>query len=308
MDQDQLTEGEEIMNSNESPSKEKVDARAPVISKITAPPQTSTPPINLESSAVASDGINPGLVPTEILAEAVHISRFALDGLLSKAHDLHEESWRTIQSLFEDLNIRLHREFEGRLADFEKEFSKQGRNQTTALLELIDLEAESRLTARLDETLVKAKEGERQRARSLEDTIEAGRTVLGEAANIAMQQLEQQKLTHLKDFKDDVQVCFEDLKTQQVADFQSVARRTEDELSEHFNKWTNDALKSVQERLSYIEAEITEHMKKSLSTLKETAIAEVASEVEAIVARETSTHLIQAVRSRLDQLMNSLKV
>jgi hypothetical protein len=307
MDQDRLTEGEEIMNSNESPSKEKVDARAPVISTITAP-QTSTPPINLESSAVASDGINPGLVPTESLAEAVHISRSALDGLLLKAHDLHEESWRTIQSLFEDLNIRLGREFEGRLADFEEEVSKQGRNQTTALLELIDLEAESRLTARLDETLFKAKEGERQRARSLEDTIEAGRTVLGEAANIAMQQLEQQKLTHRKDFKDDLQVLFEDFKTQQVADFQSIARRTEDEFSEHFNKWTNDALKSVQERLSNIEAEITEQMKKSLSRLKETAIADVASEVEAIVARETSTHLIQAVRSRLDQLMNSLKV
>jgi hypothetical protein len=88
--------------------------------------------------------------------------------LLTKTHEIHEESWRVMQRMFEDMHLKLSQEHQARFANFEKEISERGRYQTAALLDKIDLEAESRLAARLDHVLDKAQEAERQSVRSLE--------------------------------------------------------------------------------------------------------------------------------------------
>ena len=48
-------------------------------------------------------------------------------------------------------------------------------------------------------------------------------------------------------------------------------------------------------------------MEKKVLTLTETAISRVSDEVQAVVKRETSTYLIKALRSRIDQLADSLR-
>jgi hypothetical protein len=302
--------GPRILGSAGSTSRPRVIA--PVTADLTETSFNSAPPINREPPAAASEKANAegngqGAIQSDILVEAVQVTRSALETLLSKTHDIQAESWRLIQSLFEDLHLKLCREFEGRLAGFEKEFHDRGRYQTTALLELVDLEAESRLAARVDEALDKAREGERRGVRSLDDKVEASRTSLAEIANKATQELERQKKTYLDDLQIDAQIYLGELKTQHTTDFRITVQKTEDELSQQFTQKTNDALQAFQERLSETGADIIGRMETRLMALTDTAIARVSSEAETIVTRETSSHLIEVLRGRLDQLMNSLK-
>jgi hypothetical protein len=86
-----------------------------------------------------------------------------------------------------------------------------------------------------------------------------------------------------------------------------LAKTRSDALRQDFTKWADDASRSLRERLQHSADEITGQMEKKVLTLTEAALARVSDEVQAVVKRETSTYLIQALRDRVDQLADSLK-
>lgn len=240
------------------------------------------------------------------LVEALRASRSMLEGLLAKTHEIHEETWRVMQRLFEDLHVKLSQEHQARFANFEKEISERGRYQTASLLDKIDLEAESRLTARLDHALDKAQEAERQTVRSLDEKTAASRASLVELTSKSTQELARQKAAFMADLEAQAQNRLSDLKTEQAKYFENIAKKTADSLSEQFAKRASLATESFQKRLQTISEEITGQLEKKLAAMTETAVTRISTEAEAIVARETSVNLVQALRKRLDQLANSL--
>jgi hypothetical protein len=246
-------------------------------------------------------------VQADALAEALRVSRSALEGLLAQTHDIHEASWRAVQSLFEDLHLRLCQECEARVAGFEKEIHDRGRYQTSALLEMFDVEAESRLAARIDQALDRAQEAERQSAKSLDDKVEATRTNLTEITSKATQELQQQKAACLEGFHAEALQRLSVSKTEHLTDFENIALKKADLLSEDLTKRTTASLDAFQGSLQRIADEFTGQLEKRLMTLTEDAVVRVSNEAQAVVTRETSSYLIQALRKRLDQLTNSLK-
>jgi division protein CdvB (Snf7/Vps24/ESCRT-III family) len=85
-----------------------------------------------------------------------------------------------------------------------------------------------------------------------------------------------------------------------------MAKKTADSLSEQFAKRASVASEAFQKRLQAIAEEITGQLEKKLAAMTETAVTRISNEAQAIIARETSVNLIQALRKRLDQLANSL--
>ncbi|HEX4208800.1 MAG TPA: hypothetical protein VHY56_00285 [Candidatus Binataceae bacterium] len=247
-----------------------------------------------------------GTDSAEALAEALRASRSGLEGLLAKTHEIHEQSWRAMQAVFEDLHQKLSKEHEARFAVFDKQVNERGRYQTAALLDKIDVEAESRLAARVDRALDKAQQAERQSMRSLEEKVEVGRASLIELTSTASQELQRQKTVLLTDLQADVQKHLGELKNEHAKHFDNLAKKTADSLSEQFAKRTAVASEAFQKRLQTVSEELTAQMEKKLAALTEAAVARISTEAQAVVARETSTHLIQALRKRLDQLAKTL--
>jgi hypothetical protein len=272
----------------------------------TAPTNPRPHPFKLHPTNEVKPDVQRG-VQTDALIEALRMSRSALEGLLSKTHDIHEESWRSIQSLFEDLHLRLCQECEARVASFESELHERGRYQTATLLEIVDVEAASRLAAHVDQALEKGQEAEQRSTQQLNDSVEACRTSLAEITNTATMELQQQKLACLQDLDGEAQKQLHKVKLEHLSDFENASQRTADASTANFTKWANEAMLSYQERLRDIAEKITTDVEKSLSTLTEAAVAQVSNEAQAVVTRETSTYLIQALRTRLEQLTNSLK-
>jgi len=285
-----------LVTPTEEPTRTAVDT----ISQASSLP--TRPIANEETKTSGQSGVQ-----ADALAEALRVSRSALEGLLAQTHDIHEASWRAVQSLFEDLHLRLCQECEARVAGFEKEIHDRGRYQTSALLEMFDVEAESRLAARIDQALDRAQEAERQSAKSLDDKVEATRTNLTEITNKATQELQQQKAACLEDFRAEAVQRLSVSKTEHLSDFENIAQKKADLLGEDFTKRATASLDAFQERLQRIADESTGQLEERLMTLTEAAVVRVSNEAQAVVTRETSTYLIQALRSRLDQLTNSLK-
>jgi hypothetical protein len=242
----------------------------------------------------------------DVLMDLLQSSRLALDGMLAKTHEIHEESWRAMQSLFEDLHKKLSEEHKTRAESFVKEVDERGRYQTTALLDKIDVEAESRLTARLDRMLDKAHEAGGKSLDQLEEKVAASRKALNEFTNIATQELQRQKTICLAEVQTEAQKRLGIMKIEQSNYFENMAKKTADSLSEQFAKRTSVAAEAFQKRLQTASEEIFGELEKKVAGMTEAAVARISNEAQAIIARETSTNLIQALRKQLDHLANSL--
>ena len=246
-------------------------------------------------------------VRADSLIEALRVSRSAMEGLLAKSHAIHEESWRAVQSLLEDVHLKLCQECEARVASFEKELSDRGRYQTSALLEIADVEAASRLTARVDQALDKAQEAVRRGAQWLNDKVEVSRTSLTEITNTASLELNRQRTSSLDELQADAQKSLAAINTKYAADFEQAAQKTADSLNERLNQKASDVLQSFQERLERLAEDSTARLEEKLTAITDAAVLRLSTEAQAVVTRETSGYLIQVVRARLDQMANSLK-
>ena len=263
--------------------------------------------ITLQTANRPAESNSPADIQSNALAEALRVSRSALDGLLAKTHDVHEQSWRAVQSLFEELHLRLCHEYEARVGGFEKEMQERGNYQASALLERVDIEAEARLAARVDQALDKARDGERRNAQLQDEKIAASRTSLAKITDAAAQELERQKAACVDGLHAEAAKRLSDLRSEGLGEFEKSARTHADALRQDFTDWADDASRRLRERLQHLAEEIAEQMEKKVVTMTEAAIARVSDEVQAVVKRETSTYLIQALRSRIDQLADSLK-
>jgi hypothetical protein len=286
-----------------APAEDTEEARPRAVS----PANLISQSVTLPTAEPPAESKSPADIQSNALAEALRVSRSALDGLLAKTHDVHEQSWRAVQSLFEELHLRLCHEYEARVGGFEKEMQERGNYQASALLERVDVEAEARLAARVDQALEKARDAEHRNAKLLDEKIEASRASLAKIADEAAQELERQKVACVDVLYAEAAKRLSDLRSEDSDEFEKSARTRSDALRQDFTKWADGASRSLRERLQHLADEITGQMEKKVLTLTEAAIARVADEVQAVVKRETSTYLIQALRSRIDQLADSLK-
>jgi hypothetical protein len=245
--------------------------------------------------------------PADLFAEPLRASRLALDELLAKTHDIHEQIWRAVESLLADLHSKLSRECEARLAEFDKELGERGRYQTGILLDQIDLEAESRLAARMDRALDKAHEAERRGSQVLDEKIETSRAAIAEIAGAATRELQSLKASSLEDLQANAKQRLADLKSEYESNLKAAAQKAADALDERQTKQSDTRFQSFQERLKRLADESTGLAESRLKVVTDGAIARAAADIQATITRETSTYLIDALHKRLDQLARSLK-
>jgi hypothetical protein len=283
-------------------------------SDLPSPGQDSSPrtnpksqPFQLPSGSEVAPADGRLSVHTAALADALSTCESALDGLLSKTHEIHEQSWSAVQSLFKDLHLRLAQECEAAIAGFEKEIHERARFETSTLLEIVDVEAKSRLAARVDEALERTREAERRDQQERDEKLEAGRKSLREITDTATQELQRQKTECLESFHLEARTKLDELKQERIDDFEKVSTEKADALSARFAKSTETTLQAFQVQLKQFTDGWTKQIEQRLSTLTESAVARVSNEARTIVTREASDYLIEALRSRLDRVAVALK-
>jgi len=246
-------------------------------------------------------------VRTDILAEALSMSRSTLDSLLLQTNEIHQTSWRAIQSAFEDLHLRLCRECETRVAGFAEEIRKRGRFEVTACLETVEVEVRSRLDAHVDQMLNKAEEWVQRGGQLLEAKVENSRTELEELATKTSHEVVEHARKCVDDLQTDGKKRIGELQSALAVECENTVHKSLESLREQFSKQVSDSVEAFQQQVERINAENAKSWNQRLKDWTDAAVARLSTEAHAIVTRETSAHLLETLRGRLEQMVNSLK-
>jgi hypothetical protein len=243
----------------------------------------------------------------EHLIDLAKFSSPALEELLTKTHNIYAEVWRAAESLITDLHLKLRQECENRITEFEREIRERAHYQTVALLEQIDLEAESRLNARFDAALDKARQVEKRSLQQLNEGADANRTALAELANTTIRELQALKNA----CREELQLCADNslanLRKKIEVDFKEAIQKSKASINEIVIKQETEKALAFQKRLELMADEVVGRAGNKLNSMAEGALTRVTNDAQAVVAREASTYLVEVLRKRLDQIAGTLK-
>jgi hypothetical protein len=293
------------MNQNSDSTKRQAAAAA-------AGATAGSSPIANDSMVWANDSvsqINPSPIKThtEALGELLSASRAEFDGLLSKTQEIQERSWQMVQSLFEGLHLRVCREFEDTVASFAREIHDRAAYEASSVLEIFDVEARSRLAARVDEALGKIQQTQHCVEQELNAGVAENRKELAEISLQAREELQQQQRALLVNLEVEAKRKLDDLMASTINETATNAREMTNALTDELGKCSEQALQSFQARVESLAAAAASETEKLLATTTKSVLANIAEQARETFNQEVSEFLIQTLHNRLDQLGTALK-
>jgi hypothetical protein len=259
------------------------------------------------SSGQTDEGSGPVKTHTEALGELLRASRVEFDGLLSKTQEIQERSWQMVQSLFEGLHLRVSREFEDTVASFAREIHDRAAYEASAVLENFDIEARSRLAARVDEALARIQQSGHRMEQELNAGVAENQKELAEISLQAREESQQQQRNLLVNLQDEAKKKFDDLMASTIDETAKNAREMMNALTDELRKCSEQALQAFQVRVESLGAAATSETEKLVATTTKSVLANIAEQTRETFNQEVSEFLIQALHNRLDQLGSALK-
>jgi hypothetical protein len=244
--------------------------------------------------------------PSGGLADLLRISRSELDGLLAETRNIQERSWKVTQSLLEGLQTKTWQAVESALSGFQKEVQDRVGYEVSMILENLDMEAGARLAARVDQTLAKAKDDQRDIEQRLSElAAENQKTAVALSAQAA-EEMQRRAAILRTDFQNEAKSKIEEVKRtahESAGSIREIGQAASDEIGTR----TEQVLMGFQPRLAHIEQEAVSRAEKRINEMTKSAVAAVAKQAQEAADREVSRFFLQALRSRLDQLADIFK-
>jgi hypothetical protein len=235
------------------------------------------------------------------VADLLAKSHFELEALLAETHKIHERSWRVIQSLLQDLELKAWQAVDTAVSGVKNKIHDRLSFETTAVLENFDVEADARLAARIDQLLAKTSEIQRGVERELSTLVANKREqVIGISARSVkeMQQLETsvtanlqiEARTQVDAYKETVETAMNNL------------RRVVARLSTEVESLTGGVLETFQSKLEQFGEEVMKHTEQQITDMTQRSLATAVKLAREVLDREISSFLVHTLRERIDRL------
>jgi hypothetical protein len=251
---------------------------------------------------------NPQAAPESgALLDFFRASRTELEGLLAKSHEIQQETWRNLNSSFEELHSKLYQELEVVSATFVSETRRRAQYEASAVLELFDVEASARLSARLDEALAKARatyeemelnvkrEGERRSQEALTDLLTSATTQLQGKADAILER-----------FRAELESSLDAFKSKGAREVSDQLRETAAQLADDLRNRAERAHAASSAQLTASGKAVIEETEKQIATLSQAALVTLRQQAET-VHRRASEFVARDLRKRLDQVADALQ-
>ena len=241
------------------------------------------------------------------LLDFFRASRTELEGLLAKSHELQQESWRNLNSSFEELHSKLYQELEVASATFVNETRRRAQYEASAVLELFDVEASARLSARLDEALAKARTACEDLDLNLKERAEQrSQATLKDLLTSAAAELQGKADALLEGFRAELQRTLDAVKSKGAREISDQLRETNAQLADDLRNRAERAHEACSAQLAASAKAVIEESEKQLAALSQAALVSVRQQAES-VHRRTSEFVARDLRKRLDQLADALQ-
>jgi hypothetical protein len=238
------------------------------------------------------------------LAELLVKSRSELDGLLAETQTIHERSWRVIQSLLEDLQLRAWRAVDSAVGGVGEEIHDRVNYEISTILEHLDVEAEARLAARLDQAVSKAREQQRSLEKELAVLVGEHEKQISQMSTRASEGLQQREGRLEADLQKNVDRMLNEL-TKAGDEIINDIRQLGESVSGELEQRRAQTVHGFQSQLEQLWNELARRADERISESIKTCTSTMAKQAREIVDHEMSTFFIQALRHRLDQSPNS---
>ncbi len=241
------------------------------------------------------------------LLDFFQASRTELEGLLAKSHEIQQESWRSLNSSFEELHSRLYKELEGVSTALVSETRRRAQYEASAVLELFDVEASARLSARLDEALAKARTACEEMGQNVKEAAQGhGREALASLLNSAGAQLQAKADVLLEGFRTELQSSLDAFKARGAKEVSDQLREITAHLADDLRNRAEKAHEALSAQLTASGKAVMEQTEKQIAAVSQTALATLRQQAET-VHRRTSEFVARDLRKRLDQVADALQ-
>jgi hypothetical protein len=244
---------------------------------------------------------------SEALLDFFRASRTEFESLLAKSHEIQQETWRSLNSSFEELHSKLYKELEGTSTALVSETRRRAQYEASAVLELFDVEASARLSARLDEALAKARTAyEEMGLTAKEAAQQRGQETLANLLTTADAQLQAKADVILEGFRAELQNSLDAFKSKGANEVSDQLRETTAHLADDLRNRAEKAHEALNAQLTESGKAVMEETEKRIAALSEAALATLRQQAES-VHRRTSEFVARDLRKRLDQLADALQ-
>jgi hypothetical protein len=241
------------------------------------------------------------------LLDFFRASRTELEGLLAKSHEIQQESWRSLNSSFEELHSKLYKELEVASNTLVNETRRRAQYEASAVLELFDVEASARLSARLDEALAKARTACEEMGLSVKEaTQQRGQEALANLLTSAAAELQAKADVILGGFRAELQSSLDAFKSKGAHEVSDQLRETTAHLADDLQNRAEKAHDALSAQLTASGKAVMEETEKQIAALSQAALATLRQQAET-VHRRTSEFVARDLRKRLDQLADALQ-
>lgn len=263
----------------------------------------------ISNADVSTGGNGQSGAPPEsgALPDFLRDSREQLEGLLTKSQQLQEESSRHLHALFEELHARLCRELEGVSTSFMKDVRRQAQYEATAVLEVFEVEADARISARLDEALAKSRDVYEKLESSLKERTEDYQRSLTELATSSLQTLQSKGESLLDEFRTELRLALDSFSMKGRDEAADHLGQTSRELTDHIRAEAENTLAAMSQRLTESGKAVVDETEKQISAQRQAALEVLRKQAFETLHRETSEFLLHDLRKRLDRVANAIE-
>ncbi len=256
------------------------------------------------SASTAQPQVDPN---SRALSNILRDSRDELEGLLKKSQQIQEESSRALRSFMEVLHSKVSDELEGASTNFASEMRRRAQYEASTVLDVLEVEASARLSARLDEALAKLQAVQGQLESNLKEKTDECKRTLAEVSINSLQALEGKGQRMLDDFRTELQSTVETLRLKEVNDASDHLREGTNRLADQLQAKADQAFETMHRQLKASGKALVDETEKQILTCSQSALEGLRKHALEIVNRETSEFLLHDLRKRLDRVASAIE-
>jgi ElaB/YqjD/DUF883 family membrane-anchored ribosome-binding protein len=229
------------------------------------------------------------------LTAVLQASRVELDRLLAETQTIHERSWGVIHSLLEKSQLKALQAVDAGLAHFEDEIQERIRSHMTMMLQNFDVEAGSRLTARLDQGLATARQRQRSIEQDLAVAVAENRKQLDQISTGAAEGLRLKGQGLLGDLEREAERHVTEL-AKNARQITENIQQLADNFGAELKRSTEEAIQVFRSRIEQTWQEMMGQADQRITDTTNAYVVELAKQARHVVNREMSEFLSHALR------------
>ncbi len=223
---------------------------------------------------------------SESLGDFLRACRAELQGLLTKTEEIQQRSWQTVQSLLEEVHVRLERELAAASASFVHDTRQRVEQEASVALEVFGKEASARQAALVEEVAAQSQAARQKIEVSLQEGGEEAQKKLGELSRFALGEFEHKGEALFENFRNKLQKTLEELKKKGVEEVSEHLREVRGELATELRRRAEVGFEILNDQLGRAGKLQVEETQKHIAALSQSALAALTQEASEAVHQQ----------------------